>query len=144
MPVRQRCGRAVHPGARGDGRAVRPTRSIAPERPEPETRTWAPDDERLAGRDARAARAAALPGLRRGRAGDDGPNTEAIDLLEERDADDDAYLAELRKAMTDESPLGPREDDDVDPLFDVWSGAEPDRGSAGGADLPSDASPWSC
>ena len=33
-------------------------------------------------------------------------------MLADRDADDDAYLAELRKAMTDESPLGPREDDD--------------------------------
>ena len=32
-------------------------------------------------------------------------------MLAERDADDDAYLAELRKAMTDESPLGPREDE---------------------------------
>ena len=34
-------------------------------------------------------------------------------MLADRDADDDAYLAELRKAMTDESPLGPREDDDA-------------------------------
>ena len=48
-----------------------------------------------------------------------------IDLLAERDADDDAYLAELRKAMTDESPLGPREDGDIDPLFD--SGSEQSR-----------------
>jgi cell division initiation protein len=44
---------------------------------------------------------------------DAGPDTEAVDVLAERDADDDAYLAELRKAMTDESPLGPREDDDA-------------------------------
>ena len=50
---------------------------------------------------------------------------ETIDLLEERDAGDDAYLAELRKAMTDESPLGPREEGDIDPLFD--SGSEPSR-----------------
>lgn len=51
----------------------------------------------------------------------DDPPTEPVDVLAERDADDDAYLAELRKAMTDESPLGPREDrDDVehDDLFD--------------------------
>jgi cell division initiation protein len=41
---------------------------------------------------------------------DDDPPTEPVDVLAERDADDDAYLAELRKAMTDESPLGPRED----------------------------------
>jgi DivIVA domain-containing protein len=44
-----------------------------------------------------------------------GPDTEAVDVLS-RDPDDDAYLAELRKAMTDESPLGPREEDR--PLFD--------------------------
>ena len=43
---------------------------------------------------------------------DSGPDTEAVDVLAPRDADDDAYLAELRKAMTDESPLGPREDDE--------------------------------
>lgn len=42
----------------------------------------------------------------------EGPSTEPVDMLAERDADDDAYLAELRKAMTDDSPLGPREDDD--------------------------------
>ena len=49
---------------------------------------------------------------------DEGPNTEAVDVLADRDPDDDAYLAELRKAMTDESPLGPREDED-DALFDT-------------------------
>jgi DivIVA domain-containing protein len=48
---------------------------------------------------------------------DPGPATEAVDAFDERDADDDAYLAELRKAMTDESPLGPREDDDEEPMF---------------------------
>lgn len=45
---------------------------------------------------------------------DDGPPTQAIDVLAERDgdhdADDDAYLTELRKAMTDQSPLGPRDE----------------------------------
>ncbi|MSO87124.1 MAG: DivIVA domain-containing protein [Acidimicrobiia bacterium] len=40
--------------------------------------------------------------------------TQATDVL----GDDDAYLAELRKAMTDESPLGPREDDEIGGLFD--------------------------
>ena len=45
-----------------------------------------------------------------------GPDTEAVDVFAPRDPDDDAYLAELRKAMTDESPLGPR---DEDPLFDA-------------------------
>ena len=38
------------------------------------------------------------------------------------------YLAELRKAMTDDSPLGPREDGD-DQLFD--QGAEPQRSRFG-------------
>lgn len=58
----------------------------------------------------------------------EGPSTEAVDLSE-RDADDDAYLAELRKAMTDESPLGPREEGDIDPLFDA--GTEPTRSRFG-------------
>jgi cell division initiation protein len=48
---------------------------------------------------------------------DDGPPTQPVEALTERDADDDAYLAELRKAMTDDSPLGPR-DDAGDDLFD--------------------------
>jgi DivIVA domain-containing protein len=60
---------------------------------------------------------------------EDGPHTEPVDMLAERDADDDAYLAELRKAMTDESPLGPREEGDVDPLFDA--GGEPSRSRFG-------------
>ncbi len=34
--------------------------------------------------------------------------TEAVDILAERDADDDAYLAELRKAMTDEVAVSVR------------------------------------
>lgn len=41
---------------------------------------------------------------------DDGPPTQPVHALEEEDADDDAYLTELRKAMTDDSPLGPRDD----------------------------------
>jgi hypothetical protein len=32
-------------------------------------------------------------------------------VLRAGEADDDAYLAELRKAMDDERPLGPRDDD---------------------------------
>lgn len=59
----------------------------------------------------------------------DGPSTEAVDMLAERAADDDAYLAELRKAMTDDSPLGPREEGDVDPRFDA--GIEPTRSRFG-------------
>jgi DivIVA domain-containing protein len=49
---------------------------------------------------------------------DTGPPTEAVDVLAERDAGDDAYLAELRKAMTDDTPLGPREEEDGDALFE--------------------------
>jgi DivIVA domain-containing protein len=60
---------------------------------------------------------------------DDGPSTETIDLLEDRGADDDAYLAELRKAMTDESPLGPREEGEVGSLYDP--GSEPTRSRFG-------------
>ncbi len=54
-----------------------------------------------------------------GRAADDA--TQPIDVLADRDADDDAYLAELRKAMTDETPLGPREDPGTEGLFDAGS-----------------------
>ena len=62
---------------------------------------WIPDDDVWADADVEAA--------------EDGeeaydPPTQPIDMLAERDADDDAYLAELRKAMTDETPLGPRDD----------------------------------
>ncbi len=49
---------------------------------------------------------------------DEGPPTEAVDVLAERDAGDDAYLAELRKAMTDDTPLGPRDDEAGDALFE--------------------------
>jgi DivIVA domain-containing protein len=56
--------------------------------------------------------------------GDQQPSdAEHIDPLAERDAGDEDYLAELRKAMTDDSPLGPRDDDlSDDPnagLFDL-------------------------
>ncbi len=56
-----------------------------------------------------------------------GQDTEALDVLAPRDPDDDAYLAELRKAMTDESPLGPR--DEEAPLFD--SSEQPARSRFG-------------
>jgi DivIVA domain-containing protein len=49
---------------------------------------------------------------------DTGPATEAVDVLAERDPGDDAYLAELRKAMTDDTPLGPRDEDEGDALFE--------------------------
>jgi DivIVA domain-containing protein len=52
------------------------------------------------------------------RASDSAP----IDPLAERDPGDEDYLAELRKAMTDDSPLGPRDEDLGDEsgeLFDL-------------------------
>jgi hypothetical protein len=36
------------------------------------------------------------------------------DDLPDDDEDEDSYLAELRKAMTDDEPLGPRDDEDDD------------------------------
>jgi cell division initiation protein len=54
--------------------------------------------------------------------------TQPVDVLAERDADDDAYLAELRKAMTDETPLGPRDEAD-EGMFD--SGSETGRSRFG-------------
>lgn len=59
---------------------------------------------------------------------DEGPSIQPVDVLQEHDADDDAYLAELRKAMTDDSPLGPR-DDDGDDRFD--GGADQSRSRFG-------------
>lgn len=59
----------------------------------------------------------------------DAPATEAVDVLPEYGEDDDAYLTELRKAMTDETPLGPRDPPLADPLFD--EGAAPERSRFG-------------
>ena len=134
------------PAPARDGRAAGPARS--PPAPEPE-----PDDEhrRLDARrrglaeDARAAAAPPPPSPAYAEAErrPTRPSTETIDLLAERDAGDDAYLAELRKAMTDESPLGPREEGDSSRCSTpVRSRAA--RGSAAAADPPSDASPCSC
>jgi DivIVA domain-containing protein len=92
--------------------------------------TWTPDDEAWQEGAAEApAEPAPSPAYAEAAPVDEGPSTETIDLLEERDAGDDAYLAELRKAMTDESPLGPREEGDVQPLFDA--GPEPTRSRFG-------------
>jgi DivIVA domain-containing protein len=60
---------------------------------------------------------------------DTGPPTQPVDMLAERDDDDDAYLAELRKAMTDDTPLGPRDDAEDSSLFD--SGVEAGRSRFG-------------
>jgi DivIVA domain-containing protein len=54
-------------------------------------------------------------------AADAAPPTGSVGVYD-HDADgnggDDRYLAELRKAMTDDSPLGPRDDASDDPLID--------------------------
>jgi len=75
---------------------------------------WTPDDDAWQDADEVAATPPPSPAYADV---EEGPDTQAVDMMAERDADDDAYLAELRKAMTDESPLGPREEDDA--VFDV-------------------------
>ena len=110
---------------------VEQARAAAVQEPEPapapeavpadDPSAWTPDDE---GWDDDVDESAVAPP-----AGEDpGPTTEAVDMLAERDAGDDAYLAELRKAMTDESPLGPREEAD-EALFE--RGAEAGRSRFG-------------
>lgn len=71
------------------------------------TGSWEPDDD--------------WPAPVRGTAGrerpvEDEPIT-TIDLAPSHDGEDDAYLAELRKAMSDDAPLGPREEGDFDLPF---------------------------
>jgi len=76
---------------------------------------WEPDDEAWgAADDVAEEEAYAAEDLE-----DTGPPTQPVDVLAERDDDDDAYLAELRKAMTDDSPLGPRDDAGSSGLFDA-------------------------
>ncbi|MGQ0830163.1 MAG: DivIVA domain-containing protein [Microthrixaceae bacterium] len=60
---------------------------------------------------------------------DDGPATEAVDVLADSEEDDDAYLSELRKAMTDDTPLGPRDDALDAELFEP--APEPERSRFG-------------
>ena len=72
---------------------------------------------------------AAYPDIEDDEPAEDDPPPQTIDLLAERGGDDDAYLAELRKAMTDESPLGPREDGDEGEPFD--HSREPQRSRFG-------------
>ena len=79
---------------------------------------WIPDDEVWSEADTRST------GLGANEADHDvdDPATQPLGMPADRDTDDDAYLAELRKAMTDDTPLGPRDDVGDSPLFD----AEPD------------------
>ena len=96
---------SVEPDA-GPEPALEPQPEPAAEDPS----AWTPDDD--VWQDDPAPAATPPPSPAYADADDTGPDTEAVDVLDERDADDDAYLAELRKAMTDESPLGPRDEED--------------------------------
>ena len=92
--------------------------------------TWVPDDDEWS--DPQVAEVPlAVPEPVDDLAGrrDDPDATQAVDVLAERDADDDAYLAELRKAMTDDTPLGPRDDLGDVGLFDA--GADSGRSRFG-------------
>ncbi len=81
-----------------------PLEDVQPE-PEPEApSSWEPDDE------AWGEAAAPEPEPEAEGWPDPGPSTQPVEAVVEDDADDDAYLRELRKAMTDDSPLGPRDD----------------------------------
>jgi DivIVA domain-containing protein len=46
---------------------------------------------------------------------------ESDDDTDDVDADGDPFLAELRRAVQDDGPLGPREDDAEDPLNDLYA-----------------------
>jgi DivIVA domain-containing protein len=109
-----------------------PPEAIAPaplvEPAEEEATTWAPEPDAW-DEAPEPATPPPSPAYADAPAEDEGPPTQPVDVLAERDADDDAYLAELRKAMTDDSPLGPREEGDADPLFD--SSPEPSRSRFG-------------
>jgi DivIVA domain-containing protein len=112
---------AIAPLITPENSAPAPAAAPADEKPS----EWMPDDEAW---HEEGAPDGPPPSPAYAEAGEDGASTEAVDVLADRGADDDAYLAELRKAMTDDSPLGPREDDDV-PLFDTTP--EPPRSRFG-------------
>lgn len=60
--------------------------------------------------------------------------TKAVEVVtaESEDSDDDAdgdpFLAELRRAVQDDGPLGPREDDAEDPLNDLYASDDDSNG----------------
>lgn len=60
---------------------------------------------------------------------DDGSDTQPVEVVEGSHPDDDAYLTELRKAMTDDTPLGPRDDIADASRFDTT--VEPERSRFG-------------
>lgn len=84
--------------------AYAPPEAVSPEeRQEEPVADWEPDDEVWESSDEEES---------------EDPPTQQYDALGESDADDDAYLAELRKAMTDDTPLGPRDDSAESGMFD--------------------------
>jgi DivIVA domain-containing protein len=114
---------AEEPEAQDDAGPRRPLVAPPPPEAQDEASGAAEGDRNGNGATAEAAEAADA-GSGWSPAVDEGPPTEAVDVLAERDPGDDEYLAELRKAMTDESPLGPREDErGQEDLF----GSEADR-----------------
>ncbi|MGQ0431679.1 MAG: DivIVA domain-containing protein [Microthrixaceae bacterium] len=60
---------------------------------------------------------------------DPGPRTQPVEVVAEHHPDDDDYLTELRKAMTDDTPLGPRDDIADAGRFDT--AVEPERSRFG-------------
>lgn len=97
------------------------------EAPRDEPAAWAPDES--AWRDDDVEPVAPAAHVEPDDVGESGPPTQPVDVLAERDDDDDAYLAELRKAMTDDTPLGPRDDTGDEGLFDT--GADTGRSRFG-------------
>ena len=121
--------RASSPMAAAEAPAPRPPLVAPPleevepfEEVEPAAAAWQPDDDAWA---------------ERGPEGDleeadhePGPATQPVEAMPDAGPDDDAYLRELRKAMTDDAPLGPRDDlGSHEGLFD--SGAESPRSRFG-------------
>jgi len=77
--------------------------AAAPAEAEPAASEWTPDD---------AAWPAEAPAEEAPAAEEAEPATQPVDVLADpAEDDDDAYLRELRKAMTDDAPLGPRDED---------------------------------
>lgn len=96
-----------------------------PEEWEPETASGWEQDEVWDDEDQGAVGASVGEGM------DVDPATQPVPLVvedtDDADEDDDAYLNELRKAMTDDTPLGPRDDSIGDDLFDSGSDAPRSR-----------------
>lgn len=66
---------------------------------------------------------------------DDGENAEpswqvreSTESVDDTDVDGDPFLAELRRAVQDDGPLGPRDDDDDTSLSDLYAADDDDKG----------------